>query len=128
MNNATRVTDYLWHLVICCNRLAKLHNEVSHQEFLDDYRVHELALRILEILGETTKRIEIIDPEYFETHGIGIVRNLIGLRNRIAHQYDGVDLELIWEVVESDAPALRKVVVSLLLQLRPDADLDALHF
>ena len=54
-------------------------------------------------MGELVKNL---DDEFKKNHP-GIKWNQIyGLRNRIVHDYEGVNLELVWEIIEQDAPSL----------------------
>lgn len=71
---------------------------------LDCDRMLTLALtRLLEILGEAANRIP---PERrLEYPGIPW-RRVVGLRNRLIHDYDRVDLEILWQIVTSDLPEL----------------------
>jgi uncharacterized protein with HEPN domain len=71
---------------------------------LDDDRLLELALvRLLEIVGEAASRVpkeecvrypEIPWPE------------IVGLRNRLIHGYDAVDLDILWQIIVNDLPPL----------------------
>ena len=71
---------------------------------LDNDRVLELALvRLLEIIGEAATRVS----------EEGRARNpeipwpqIIGLRNRLIHGYDSVDMDVLWEILQGDLPAL----------------------
>ena len=71
---------------------------------LDNDRVLELALvRLLEIIGEAATRVS----------EEGRARNpeipwpqIIGLRNRLIHGYDSVDMDVLWEILQGDHPAL----------------------
>ena len=47
-----------------------------------------------------------IDSEYQEQHSEIPWKQIYGLRNRIVHDYEGINLKVIWEVIESDLPAL----------------------
>ena len=40
-------------------------------------------------------------------------RQLYGLRNRIVHDYEGVNLRLVWEIIESDISSLKKELIKL---------------
>jgi uncharacterized protein with HEPN domain len=44
-------------------------------------------------------------------------RQLIGLRNRIVHEYFGVDTAIVWQIITQDLPALRRRLDSLLARL-----------
>jgi uncharacterized protein with HEPN domain len=66
--------------------------------------------RELEIIGEATKRIRGVDPDF----PLENVREIIGLRNRVAHAYDSVDDAYIWAIIVNHLPKLRAEVDRLL--------------
>ena len=71
---------------------------------LDTDRVMSLALvRLLEIVGEAASGIS-ADARSKRT-GIPWAE-IVGLRNRLIHGYDSVDLDVIWSIVERDLPTL----------------------
>ena len=71
---------------------------------LDDDRLLELALvRLLEVVGEAASRVPDEDcARYPEIPWPQIV----GLRNRLIHGYDAVDLDILWQIIEHDLPPL----------------------
>lgn len=75
----------------------------SHDDLAKD-RVLNLALtRLLEVLGEAATRVpEEIRKKYPEFPW----QQIIGLRNRLIHAYDQVDLEILWEIISEDLPRL----------------------
>jgi uncharacterized protein with HEPN domain len=71
---------------------------------LDEDRLLELALvRLLEIVGEAASRI----PEEERARHPEIPwAQIVGLRNRLIHGYDAVDLDILWQIVTADLPPL----------------------
>jgi uncharacterized protein with HEPN domain len=71
---------------------------------LDSDRLLNLALvRLLEIVGEAAARVEPGERQRFSAIPWSQV---VGLRNRLIHGYDEVDLDLVWSIVANDLPAL----------------------
>ena len=71
---------------------------------LDTDRVLELALvRLLEIIGEAANRVS---EEGRERNPEIPWPQIISLRNRLIHGYDSIDMDVLWEILESDLPAL----------------------
>ena len=71
---------------------------------LDSDRVLELALvRLLEIVGEAAARVSHETQERYDEVPWPAI---IGLRNRLIHGYDSVDLDVLWAIVSSDLPPL----------------------
>ena len=67
-------------------------------------RVRSLALvRLLEVLGEAAGRVS---EETREEHPEMPWSQIVGLRNRLIHGYDSVDLEVLWRILRDDLPPL----------------------
>jgi hypothetical protein len=76
---------------------------MDQESFLHDEKTLDAVARNLEILGEAAKQL----PGDFLAQHPGVPwRQIAGLRNRIVHEYFGLDLELIWQVVRHDLPQL----------------------
>jgi uncharacterized protein with HEPN domain len=68
-------------------------------------------VRSLEIIGEATKKI----PEGFRKQYPSVEwRAMAGMRDRLIHDYFGVDYELVWDVVRNRIPELRGQIASIL--------------
>ncbi len=71
---------------------------------LDRDRLLNLGLaRLLEIIGEAAARVS---PAFRESCPAIPWADIIGLRNRLIHNYRDVDLDILWRIVEADVPAL----------------------
>ncbi len=72
--------------------------------FEQDERTVDAVVRNLEIIGEAANRL----PEDFRRRHAQIPwRKIVGLRNRIVHEYFGVDIDMVWSILQNDLPALR---------------------
>lgn len=79
---------------------------------LDSDRMLNLALvRLLEILGEAANRIP---PEERSAHPQIPWPQLVGLRNRLIHEYDNVDFDILWQILTKDLPPLVRALEGLL--------------
>lgn len=73
----------------------------------------------LEIIGEAAKQIPGSQRKrYSQTPW----REIAGMRDKIAHQYFGVNRRLLWQTVESDVPPLRETVSQMLTDLEAQQD------
>ena len=84
---------------------------IDHDTFLGDDKTIDAVARNLEVIGEAAARL----PEEFRDSYPDIPwRQIVGLRNRIVHQYFDLDLELVWQIVSTELPDLkRRLVVAL---------------
>lgn len=76
----------------------------KRREDLDADRLLELALtRLLEIIGEAAN---LVSEETEDRYPQLPWRQMVGLRNRLIHGYDEVDLDILWDIVREDLPPL----------------------
>jgi uncharacterized protein with HEPN domain len=74
------------------------------REDLDNDRILELALvRLIEVVGEAAARVS---PEGCKKHSRIPWSEIVGMRNRLVHGYDQVDLDVLWDTIEYDLPPL----------------------
>lgn len=74
------------------------------ERFRQDEKTIDAVARNMEILGEATRQL----PEDFIARFPDVPwRQIAGLRNRIVHDYFGLDLEIIWQIIRHDLPSLR---------------------
>ena len=79
--------------------------------FFEDIHIQNAVYRYFEIIGEATKCL----PAEFKHSNPEINwRTIAGLRDVIIHQYDGVDPNEIWRIIEDDLPNLHKQIKDLL--------------
>lgn len=78
--------------------------------FLADERTIDAVVRNLEIVGEAVRQLS---DAFKQDHEKIPWHQMAGLRNRIVHDYFGLDLDIIWHVVANDLPALKLQLLSL---------------
>jgi uncharacterized protein with HEPN domain len=77
---------------------------VNRDAFVADDKTIDAVVRNLEIIGEAAHRM----PAECVTMYPGVPwQQIAGLRNRIVHEYFGLDLEIVWQIVERDLPQLK---------------------
>ncbi|MBX3734722.1 MAG: DUF86 domain-containing protein [Verrucomicrobiae bacterium] len=91
-------------------KIARYIDGMSREDFLLDERTVDAVVRNLEIIGEAAKQL----PSEYRARSPGIPwTQMAGMRNRIVHDYAGVDLEIVWEVVTKALPDLERMIVGL---------------
>lgn len=79
---------------------------------LDSERQLNLALvRLLEIVGEAAGRVS---RDEQATHPQIPWAEIVGLRNRLIHGYDSVDLDIVWQILKHDVPSLAEALERIL--------------
>jgi uncharacterized protein with HEPN domain len=74
--------------------------------FLDDKRTQSAVVMSLVIMGEASTKAMDRHAEFAQRHAEIPWRSMRGMRNRIAHGYFEIDLELVWDTVQTALPAL----------------------
>lgn len=76
----------------------------DYAAFMADTKLVEACVFNLSQMGELVNKL---DKAFTTAHGDIPWRAVCGLRNRIVHDYDGVNLTLVWDVIVDDLPQLR---------------------
>jgi uncharacterized protein with HEPN domain len=80
---------------------------MSYESFSADQKTIDAVVRNLEIIGEVANRLP---NDFKEKHPQVEWHKVVGLRNRIIHDYFGIDLQIIWQIIHSDLPLLRQIL------------------
>ncbi len=78
---------------------------MSFEDFTQDQKSIDAVARNLEIMGEAANRLP---DDFKESHSDIEWYKIVGLRHRIVHEYFGVDLQIIWQILHKDLPELRQ--------------------
>lgn len=103
--------EYLQHILVEAEYLTGRSAGLTWERFSSDETLRRAFVRSLEVIGEATKKI----PEDFRAQHPSVEwRSMAGMRDRLIHDYFGVDYELVWDVVQNRIPELRHHVSSML--------------
>jgi uncharacterized protein with HEPN domain len=80
---------------------------LTYDTFADNNLVIDACVFNLSQLGELANKV---DEEFEQKHTDIPWRQVYGLRNRIVHDYEGVNLKLVWEIIETDLPELMEIL------------------
>jgi uncharacterized protein with HEPN domain len=102
---------YLIHIGECIERIESYTQGMGKEAFLASSLVQDAVIRNLQTLAESTQRLS----ERAKESRPGIEwRRIAGFRNILVHDYLGVDLEKVWNIVQNDLPVLKEVVSKML--------------
>jgi len=108
-NRADR--DLLSDILEALRRARRYTEGQSYEQFLADTKTQDAVIRTLEILGEATKRLS---PSLREIHPEIPWKSMAGVRDKLIHDYFGVNVDIVWEIVRDQLPALVEQVEAAL--------------
>ena len=80
---------------------------MSLEDFCDDRKTYSAVIREFEIIGEAVGKL----PESFRERRSDVEwQDVKDFRNLLSHEYFGVDLEVVWKIIEDDLPVLMDAV------------------
>ncbi|MBY5958089.1 DUF86 domain-containing protein [Membranicola marinus] len=89
-------------------------NGLTYEQLIQDETLKRAVVRSLEIIGEATKKIE---PEIKRSNPKVQWREMAGMRDRLIHNYAGVNYRIVWDILKNKIPALRKEIKKILKTL-----------
>ena len=103
--------EFLKHIADECTYLLSVSKGLSKDAFLDDETLKRAVVRSLEIVGEATKKI----PADFKVKWSSIQwKNMAGMRDRLIHDYIGVNYSIVWDVLVNKIPELNSQIQQVL--------------
>jgi|SRR5580698_8553973 uncharacterized protein with HEPN domain len=96
--------EFLQHILDECRYLLKEARDNSFDNFISDARLTRAICRSLEIIGEASGKLH---PELKMRYPLVPWREMSDIRNKIIHNYFGVDYEIVWDTVENNISDLK---------------------
>ena len=101
-----RLPDFLEHMQQATADAIAFTEGMSQDDFLADKRTQQAVILSLIVLGEAATKVMDRYPEFANANAQIPWRNMRGMRNRIAHGYFDINLELVWDTVKNALPPL----------------------
>ncbi len=105
---------YLQHIRDAIARIESYLADVREADFYERAMVQDAVIRQLEIIGEAVRRLS---DELQNAHPHIPWQDIAGMRNKLIHDYFGVDLEKVWLTAKEDIPVLKAEVLKILQEL-----------
>ena len=110
---------YLEDMLHSMDRIEEYLTGLDFRKFKQTYIVVDAIIRNFEIIGEASKNIPTdIQEKYPEIPW----RKMYGLRNLIAHEYFGIDYEMIWEIARKNLPQNRVDLIEIIRKEKAQGD------
>ena len=96
--------DYIEDIIDAMDKAEIAISKATYEQFVDDFMINFVVARALEIVGEATKRLPMsLRDQYPDIPW----KDMAGMRDRIIHGYDNVDLSIMWDVVKQEIPRIK---------------------
>jgi uncharacterized protein with HEPN domain len=98
---------YVEHILDCIRKIKEFSEGLSFKEFSGNELVQDAIIRNIEIIGEASKKISSDTKQiYFEISW----KEIAGMRDKLIHDYLGVDVEVVWRTIKEDIPILERQI------------------
>lgn len=101
-----RGVDFVGHIREAATEALSFVEGMTKAEFLADARTQKAVEMDLLVIGEASAKVMDAHPEYAALHAYVPWRVMRGMRNRIAHGYFDINLDVVWETVQTALPQL----------------------
>lgn len=102
----SRVADYLDHMLEAANLACSYVEGIPRADFDEDKRTQQAVILNLIVLGEEATKLLRDDEDFANLHPEIPWRSMKGMRNRIAHGYFEINLDTVWETIQTALPEL----------------------
>lgn len=89
--------------------------ELSYESFSQDAKTIDAVVRNIEIIGEAIQQL----PEELHIQYPSVPwKQIVGARNKVIHEYFGVDEKIVWKTVQEDIPVLKQQILTIVQDLQ----------
>ncbi len=99
--------DYIQDILNSIKEIEEFTEDLNFNDFIEDRKTINAVIRSLEIIGEATKNI----PKSIRSNYPKIPwKSMTGMRDKLIHEYSGVNLEMVWETIKKDIPKVKPLI------------------
>ena len=105
---------YLEDILDAMSKIMIYSEGIGYDDFVENTMLNEAVIRNLEIIGEASKNM----PQNLRKQYPDISwKSMIGLRNIMIHEYFGVDLTIVWQIVTKNIPETKPMIEEMVKQI-----------
>ena len=101
---------YIDHILLSINNILIYTKDISKEEFAKNTLIQDAVIRNFEIIGEATKKIS---PDFKKVNFEVPWKEMAGMRDKLIHDYIGIDIQVIWDTIQQDLPKLQKIIKAI---------------
>jgi|SRR3989344_759489 len=105
---------YLDDILISIEKIEKYTKGVSYKEFSQNSLISDGVIRNLEVIGEAVKKLSVdLKKKYPDVEW----KKIAGLRDILIHEYFGIDLNIVWDIIINKIPKLKNSIKEVMKNL-----------
>ncbi|PQP34871.1 DUF86 domain-containing protein [Desulfobacteraceae bacterium SEEP-SAG9] len=94
-------------IIEAIGKIERYTRGIDFDKWLQDEKTVDAVIRNIEVIGEASTHLPIEIQEQYKDIPWSLMK---GIRNVVAHEYFGIDLEIVWKTVKEDLPVLKKLL------------------
>ncbi len=106
---------FLIHILDNIEKIERDTGNLSENNFLRSDLIQDATVRRLEIIGEAVKKIPL---DLRKSNPDMEWKAIAGMRDKLIHEYFGVDFKLIWRIIRKDIPKLKKTALKIIEEIK----------
>ena len=111
---------YLLTIISAIEKINLFKKDFSNSKYFANSKLNFNAiLNLLLAIGEEIRKI---DERLKIESGYSSWSDIVGLRNNLAHNYRGVDKDIVWETINNDLCPLKNICISMLKSIKPNRE------
>jgi len=115
MQRQLRHADYLEHMIDAISLALSYVDGMSKDNFLADKKTQQAVILNIIVIGEAATKIADECPEFAAAHTNVPWKQMRGMRNRMAHGYFEINLDIVWDTVQQSLPELQRQLLRIQL-------------
>ncbi|MCK6576849.1 MAG: DUF86 domain-containing protein [Anaerolineae bacterium] len=101
----------LLDVLIAARRILEFVGKLDFAAFEHDEKTKSAVIREIQVIGEASR---LLSSQAKENHSAVDWAAMAGMRNRVIHEYFNIDVDIVWDVIQNDIPALAAHLSTLL--------------
>ena len=98
---------FIEHILLCIEKIQDYTKNLTKKDFNNNELVQDAVIRNIEIIGEAVKKIS---KELKSQYPNIPWKEMSGMRDKLIHDYFGVDVDVVWKTVDDDIPFLKSLI------------------
>jgi uncharacterized protein with HEPN domain len=103
--------DFLNDILVSIDEILEFTKNATFEDFKNNRMMKYSVIRCLEVIGEASSKIP---PSVQNKYNQVPWKDIVAMRNKVIHEYFGVDTDILWQTVKEDIPALKPLIQQII--------------